>query len=184
MDQQLNSDQPRSIEDAIGPDAVKLEKAYLCSKCHSTNPAAAQDHATTEDCLKSWQTLAAQSLAAVEVAKRKIKAHQKMRHLGFRVTNVELDFCTRCLLTGFSAYQHLAGYFDTMPKNDSKGGLVDVRSGVSPLPRAAMPPKGRAPKVPLFRPLGAPPAPAPEGDRGSVAAGDLLRDLPPIEPMG
>jgi len=156
-------------------DKLKTEKVYLCSRCHSANPKAAEDHADWETCCKSWQTLTAQSLAAVEQAKRKIAHHQKIRHMGFKLTNPELNLCTRCLIIGFSAYQHLAGWFATFPKNQGKGGLIDVsRFGRSPMPRPAM--RKADPKEPLslLPPLGDAPGGAPDGDRGGLAAGDML----------
>lgn len=159
----------------------KLGPVYLCSKCNAANVNAHEDHKTDLDCREAWQGLATQVLGAIELGSRKIKEHQRIRHMGFKVHNKDLNLCTRCLFSGFSAFQHVADLYSVMPKNRGKGGFVNGL-GPSLVPREGMPEADPAAPLPL------PPAldPAPQdlegGARGDVEPGDLLR--PPGGPLG
>ena len=166
-----------------------MPKLYLCSRCHAANVTAEEDHATEFDCRRAWQMLAGQSMAAIEVARREIAAHQQKKHMGAPVRNKELDLCARCLIAGFQAYAHLADWFAFMPKAGGKTGSVDV----PPLPRSTMLAANPRPLRLLPRALGRGPAGAPAGPVPGVAAApvlppsggvdDLGKDLPPSGPI-
>ena len=158
-----------------------LKASYLCSKCNATNLEAHEDHKTDLECRKAWQNFASQLSGGILVAKRKIAEHQRIRHMGFKDHNADLDLCVRCLFTGFSAFQHAADIFGVMPKNRGKGGFVNGL-GPSSLPRETMQSTNPEKGVPLSPPLDPAPATDEGAPRGDVEPGSLLS--PPFGPLG
>ncbi len=145
-------------------------KTYLCTRCKASNTKA-EDHETEKECRIAWQGLAAQSVAAVQAAKKQIRHHQKNHHLGFKVHNRELNICSRCLIIGFTAYEHVSRWFDIQPKTDGEGGLVDVPP---PMPLPAVFRRDTPRLRPLPPPLVDAPPTAPGGGLPPVAPGPLL----------
>ena len=166
-----------------------MPKLYLCSRCHAANVTAEADHATEFDCRRAWQILAGQSMAAIEVARKEIAEHQRMKHMGQPVRNREADLCARCLVAGFQAYKHLADWFAFMPKAGGKTGAVNV----PPLPRSTMLAANPGPLRILPPALARRPASGPGGRVPDVAAPPVLpssrrvdgvgSDLPPGDPV-
>lgn len=166
-----------------------MATVYLCSRCHAANVTAAEDHPSEFECRKAWQILAGQSMAAIEVARKEIAEHQRMKHMGVPITNKAGDLCARCLVAGFQAYQHLADWFAFMPKAGGKTGAVHV----PPLPRSTMlaanPRSLRIlPPALARRPAGPPAGPVPGVAAAPVLPSprrvdDVGEDVPPSGPV-